>query len=155
MGSTIFGGKTEDEEGLPMNANDPVRDFLRARGSAEHLIESGLAGLVEGWENIVGAVEAGYMLGLDDYLNDLELRQLLDEAWAVAIPAQRAAYAERIKQADERMKTLVEPLDVSLWGAEVAEEEGWTAQDNWWYYSRPLTGAPDFLAEVDEAIGDA
>lgn len=138
-----------------MQTNDPVRDFLRAKGSAEQLVVSGLAGLVEGWESLVSAVEEGYTPGLDDYLNELDLRQLLDEAWAVATLAQQAAYADRIKQADERMRTSVEPLDVCLWGDEVAAEEGWTPKNNWWYYSRPLAGDPDFLAELAEAIGEA
>jgi hypothetical protein len=137
-----------------MSTHDPVRDFLREKGCAEVVVENGLSGLVESWESLVNAVEAGYALGLDDYLNELDARQLLAEALAVAAPAAGAKLAQRIQRADEQMQTLVEPTDVCLWGAEVADAEGWTAQDNWWYFSRPLQGEPEFLAEITAALDE-
>ncbi len=137
-----------------MRDHDPVRELLRARGSAAHVIAGGLPGLLEAWENLVRAVEAGYALGLDDYLNDLDVRQLLADALAVAPPKERAAHEERLQRADEQMQALLAPVEVCLWGEEVAEEEGWTARNNWWYFSRPRHGDPDFLAELAEAVGE-
>jgi hypothetical protein len=137
-----------------MNSNDPVRDFLRERGSGQPVIEAGLAGLVESWENVVNAVDEGYTLGLDDYLNDLDVRQLLEGALAVASAAQRQTWTSRLQRADEQMQLLVKPVAGCLWGEEVAEEEGWTPKNNWWYFSRPRRGNPDFLAEIAEALGD-
>ena len=52
--------------------SDPVRDYLQKKGCADHVINGGLAGLVETWEGIVESVAEGYSLGLDDYLNDLD-----------------------------------------------------------------------------------
>jgi len=138
-----------------MNTTDPVREFLRERGSSSHLIEGGLAGLVESWEAVVSAVEEGYTLGLDDYLNDLDVRQLLKEALPLTSETQRQAFTKRIQQADEQMKQLIAPVPSCLWGAEVAEEEGWTAQNNWWYFSRPLQGNTELLAEIAEVIDAA
>lgn len=135
--------------------SDPVRELLSERGSAPSVIEGGLPGLLESWENLVQAVEAGYTLGLDDYLNDLDVRQLLADALAVAPSSEQQAIAKDLQRADAQMRVLVEPVEVCLWGDEVAEEEGWTAQDNWWYFSRPLHGDADLLAEIAEAIGDA
>lgn len=138
-----------------MNTSDPVRDFLRERGSSPNLIESGLAGLVESWEAVVSAVAEGYTLGLDDYLNDLDVRQLLEEALPLAAATQHQAFTKRLQQADEQMRQLVAPVPSCLWGAEVAEEEGWTAQNNWWYFSRPLQANPALLAEIAEVTGSA
>ncbi len=70
-----------------MRENDPVGEFLRKRGCPEHIVRGGLQGLLEGWEEVVRSVGEGYSLGLDDYLNDMDGRQLLEEALAVA-PAQ-------------------------------------------------------------------
>lgn len=137
-----------------MHNNDPVRELLRERGSATHVIEGGLPGLLESWENHVRAVEEGYALGLDDYLNDLDVRQLLEDTLAVATAPERKAAIARLQRADEQMQAVVKRTDVCLWGEEVAEEEGWTAKNNWWYFSRPRHGDPDFLAEVAEAVGD-
>lgn len=136
-----------------MNEHDPVREYLAARGCAPDIVASGLTGLVENWESVVGAVEAGYALGLDDYLNDLDVRQLLEDVWGVASVTERELLSQRLQRADEQMKAVVSPSKTCLWGAEVAEEEGWTANDNWWYFSRPLQGSPDFLAELAEADG--
>ena len=128
---------------------DPVRDYLSERGCGEHVIEGGLEGLVESWEKTVREVEEGYSLTLDDYLNDLDARQLIDDAMIVATDQQRARIDERLSRADEKMRGLTEPTKVCLWGEEVAEEEGWTAKENWWYFARPIKADAELLAEID------
>ncbi|MGE0130223.1 MAG: hypothetical protein AB7U82_19225 [Blastocatellales bacterium] len=134
---------------------DPVREFLRERGCGEHVIEGGLAGLVENWEKTVQSVEEGYSLTLDDYLNDLDARQLIAEALLAASDDQRAEIVSRLSRADLRMRNLTEPTEVSLWGEEIAEEEGWTPHDNWWYFARPFNAGEELLAEIDEVIESA
>jgi hypothetical protein len=130
---------------------DPARDYLRERGCGEHVVEGGLEGLVENWEKTVRQVEEGYSLTLDDYLNDLDGRQLIAEVLAVAGDQRRAAIEARLDRADEKMRSLTEPTAGCLWGEEVAEEEGWTAQENWWYFARPINADPELLAEIDAA----
>ena len=128
---------------------DPVRDYLCERGCGEQVIEGGLEGLVEGWEDTVRQVEEGYSLTLDDYLNDLDGRQLIAEALSVAGDQQLAAINDRLARADEKMRSLTEPTGICLWGEEVAEEEGWTAEENWWYFARPIKADAELLAEID------
>jgi len=134
-----------------MDASDPVRDFLRQRGCPDHVIKNGLRGLIENWEEVVESVARSYRLGLDDYLNDLDGRQLLEEVLVVAPKEKRAEYLERLRRVDERMKTLVEPAGRCLWGDEVAESEGWTAGKNWWYFSKPIHAGPELLSEIENA----
>jgi len=129
---------------------DPVRDYLRERGCGEHVIEGGLEGLVESWEKTVREVEKGYSLTLDDYLNDLDSRQLIADAMAVANDQQRAAIEARLSRADEKMRCLTTPVKVCLWGEEVANEESWTSEKNWWYFARPIKADPELLAEIGE-----
>jgi hypothetical protein len=129
---------------------DPARDYLRERGCGERVIAGGLEGLVESWEKTVREVENGYSLTLDDYLNDLDARQLIADALAVADDQQRAAIEARLRRADEMMRSLTTPVKVCLWGEEVANEEGWTAEKNWWYFARPLKADPELLAEIEE-----
>src|SRR5215468_615819 len=94
---------------------DQVRDYLRERGCGEHVIEGGLEGLVESWEKTVRQVEEGYSLTLDDYLNDLDARQLIAETLVVANDQQRAAIGDRLSRADEKMRSLTESTLVCLW----------------------------------------
>lgn len=129
---------------------DPVSDYLRERGCGEHVIEGGLEGLVESWEKTVREVEAGYSLTLDDYLNDLDARQLIADALLAASDQQRQAIDLRLSRADQKMQSLTEPAKACLWGEEVAEEEGWTAEKNWWYFARPIKASAELLAEIGE-----
>lgn len=134
-----------------MNDKDPVGEFLRKRGCPEHVIRGGLRGLAENWEEVVRAVEEGYSLGLDDYLNDMDGRQLLEEALAVAPAQEKKAAVARVRKADAALRTLVRPAGRCLWGDEAARQENWTAKNNWWYYCRPIEAGDDLLAELDEA----
>jgi hypothetical protein len=133
-----------------MKEKDPVREFLRKRGCPEHVVRGGLRGLAENWEEVVRSVEEGYSLGLDDYLNDLDGRQLLDEALAVAAAQEKKTALQRVRRADAKMKTLVRPAGKCLWGDETARQEGWTAKKNWWYFSIPIRPGEDLIAEIDE-----
>jgi len=133
-----------------MGEKDPVREFLRQRGCPEHVVRGGLRGLAESWEEVVRSIEEGYSLGLDDYLNDLDGRQLLEEALAVAPAQEKKNALQRVRRADAKMQTLVRPAGRCLWGDETARNEGWTAKKNWWYYSRPVKAGEDLLAEIEE-----
>ena len=113
-----------------MKEKDPVGEFLRKRGCPEHVVRGGLRGLAESWEEVVRSVEEGYSLGLDDYLNDMDGRQLLDETLAIAprrdqkdLP--QANPAGRCENADARQAGGQVPLgrrDGPAGGLDVKEE---------------------------------
>jgi hypothetical protein len=128
---------------------DPVRDLLERRGCPAHVVAGGLNGLVEQWEHAVDDVEEIYPLGLDDYLNDMDNRQLIEEALEVASEAERRAATPRIRRADERMRALIEPAGRCLWGADLAEQHDWTPQRNWWYFTRPREPGPELAEDLE------
>ena len=137
----------------PRRPADAVRRFLRARGSPAHVVEEGLEGLVRGWEETVERVAAGYPLDtIEDYLNDLDGRQLLDEALPVASPRAGRAARGRVEVADARFHALATPTTRCLWGDRAAEEHGWSIERNWWYWSRPREAGADLQREIDEAL---
>jgi hypothetical protein len=133
-----------------MKKKDPVRDFLEGKGCPEHILEGGLPGLVESWEQVVEEVSKRYALTLDDYLNDLDGRQILHEVMEIAPKVAVDKIRDRVFRTDRKMRGLVEPAGKCLWGSEVAETEGWTPEKNWWYFSRPKKADEDFLAEIDD-----
>lgn len=116
---------------------DRVGELLRARGVAGSVIEGGLAGLVARWERFAADVEAGYELGLDDWLNDVDVRDILDAALAVASDDERRALRRRVRLADERVRGFLSPAGRCLWGAKNATRHGWNAGRHWWYYLQP------------------
>ncbi len=133
-----------------MQGKDPVREFLKDRGCPEHVVEGGLQGLTERWEEVVRSVEVGYRLGLDDYLNDMDGRQLIEEGLRVAPARERKFFAKRIRQADAKMQWLVRPAGRCLWGGETAQQEGWTAEKNWWYFFMPKHPGEELRSEIDD-----
>ncbi len=132
-----------------MAKTNPVSEFLKERGCPKHVVRGGLKGLVENWESVVECVVEGYSLGLDDYLNDMDGRQLLEEALAVAPAREKGMYADRLRRADALMKKAAVPAGRCLWGDEVAETEGWSSRKNWWYFMKPLEAGLELLAEID------
>jgi hypothetical protein len=120
-----------------MSGSRDVKAFLRSRGCPEEVVRGGLERLVGEWERIAGEVARGYALGLDDYLNDLDVRQLIEDAAAHARPQELREIEPRLLAADERMQSAVRPVTECLWGERVARREGWSADSNWWYFSLP------------------
>ena len=128
-----------------MSTPDAVERLLLARGCPPHIVAAGLAGLVDVWSEIVVAIEGGYALTLDDYQNDIDLRDLIAAAMDVASPEARAAVEERLTSADSRCLAQTTPTGC-LWGDDIAAEEGLDASREWWYYRRP-TRPGDALAD--------
>jgi hypothetical protein len=121
-----------------MNAHDRLRRFLARRGAPDFVVEAGLAGLVRRWKESAHAVRRGYPLGLEDYLNDLDVRQLIKEALALATPAERKKARSRVIEADTVFRQYSKATRVCLWGTREATRRGWTSRKNWWYYRLPL-----------------
>ncbi len=94
------------------------------------------AELIERWERIAANPVA---LGSDDWLNDLDVRQLLHDLERRA----RAPYRDRLRAADARFRAATLPVRACLWGEANAERHGWTRRRNWWYYRIPAAGIPD------------
>jgi hypothetical protein len=127
---------------------DPVRELLERRGCPEHVIEAGLEGLLDQWEHTVDDVEDVYPLGLDDYLNDLDGRQLLSDALEIASERERSVALARVEKADQRMKALVVPAGRCLWGVDMAEQHDWTPSRNWWYFTQPRELGPELREDL-------
>jgi hypothetical protein len=133
-----------------MKTKDPVGEFLQKRGYPEHVVKGGLQGLTVNWEEVVRSVEEGYSLGLDDYLNDMDGRQLIEEVLPISPAGDKETVLKRIRQADARMQWLVKPAGRCLWGDETARQQGWTANKNWWYFSIPTHAGEELLKEIEE-----
>lgn len=120
-----------------MITHDAVRDLLKERKAAEHVVRGGMEGLVDRWEATVKSAQKGYAHGLDEWRNDVDGRHLLSFAMEVAHPAQKKSMKLRLDAADAKFWKATESSDVCVWGAPVAEREKWTAAKEWWYFLVP------------------
>jgi len=129
--------------------HDPVREYLRQSGAPYSVVAQGLRGLVENWERVVAQVLEGYDLPLDDYLNDMDGRQLLDNALQLAPEEVREGFLSRVHDADGRIRPQLVAAGRCLWGNIVASDEGWTAERHWWYFEKPRNPGPRLKDELD------
>jgi hypothetical protein len=155
-------------DGDPHDSGTPqaggIRAFLRARGCEDRIVIGGLEGLIAEWESIAESVEGGYPLDtLDDYLNDMDLRELIEEALAAvrgrhdpraeAAGALRAAGGAaldvRLASADARMRSALVAARGCLWGEAIGAKRGWSAAREWWYFMRPARPGPELRAELE------
>ncbi len=131
-----------------MSQADPVREYLRKSGASHRVITNGLRGLVENWERVVRDLAQGYQLTFDDYLNDMDGRQLLENAVGFAPEEIRAAYRDRIAAADSRAEAVLVESSRCIWGQIVADDEGWRPAKNWWYFRLPKAPGPQMAEEL-------
>jgi hypothetical protein len=129
--------------------DDPIRRFLRARGVADHVVAGGLDGLVADWEHTAERVEKGYALGLDDYLNDLDARQIIEVVLS-AIPEPDGPLLARLRAADERMRSATVPAGRCVWGDQPSRDPA-TERRNWWYFLVPRNPGPELARELADA----
>lgn len=74
----------------------------------------GLQQFLERWERFVRNVEAGYEGGLDDYLQNLELREGLHSLLKRLPLQEREAIAALLSRWDERLRFSTRPTSLSL-----------------------------------------
>jgi hypothetical protein len=122
-------------------APDSVHTYLVSRGCAPHVVRRGLEGLLQQWTATVKGVEHGLDMTLDEWLNDVDLRDILAGALAAADSVSRRAASTRLDDADERFQ-LVTVVCPCVWGDEVAATNGWRAEWQWWYFRRPALPGP-------------
>ena len=113
--------------------------------------------MVEQWAQIAAHVERGYSLTFDDYLNDVDLRRLIDERIRALGESRSGAMPKSSNEAILKSPSLAIPksLGVALaaaddvfreattlsadnvWGADNERDEGWNAEREWYYYRWP------------------
>lgn len=128
--------------------SDPVREYLRRSGAPYSVVGQGLRGLVENWERVVAQVMEGYDGSLDDYLNEMDGRQLLENALELSAAEVRQAFLPRVRDADMGIRLNLVRAGRCLWGGIVAEDEQWTEARNWWYYEHPRSPGPRLKSEL-------
>lgn len=143
-----------------MTELDPVRRALADRGCPEAVVQGGLNGLLERWGATVDSVAAAYPLSLDDYLNDMDVRDALAVTLPLADDADARAARVRLESIDERFRSVTVATGC-LWGDDVEEDDALDPAREWWYYRRPIQLNEEFAAELvawglmDEGEGSA
>lgn len=79
----------------------------------------------------------GYSFDLDNWLNDVDVRELILEALPMFSREEMGDHALKLDKADETFMTATRDFKRCVWGHGTARKEKWTAQKNWWYFRTP------------------
>jgi len=128
---------------------DPVRAYLKSRGVSEDLVEGGLDGVIDRWDAISRSAK-DYDFTLDDWLNDMDLRDIINGAMKAAPDAERKDVTARLKKADERLRNATAETG-SIWGSAMAGEAAPDPLKEWWYFRRPLNPGEMMKEDLESA----
>jgi hypothetical protein len=103
---------------------------------------------LEAWEKTVAQVAEGYRLTFDDWLNDMDVRQAIEDCLPIAPLSLRTAARERLARVDAIFLHATAPTPHCVWGTRNARLERWTPKRHWWYFRKPLRADPELLAEL-------
>jgi hypothetical protein len=101
------------------------------------------------WAKIVEALERGWRFDLDDWLNDMDLRQLIHDGWPLYGQDEKAEVEAAIRRADSHFLLHTVDAGKCLWGRKAAKRERWSAMTNWWYFRVPRKANAAFSEEVE------
>jgi len=117
-------------------ARDLVARYLADRGASDHVRKEGLRGMVARWKAIAHDAEY-YDSGIEDWLNDIDLRDIIAGAVDIAPAAERLAIEPDLFGADATFRAATVETKRSLWGDAVSATDGHDSQRQWWYFRRP------------------
>jgi hypothetical protein len=98
-----------------------------------------LRDLIDQWSTLGADLERKeYTFDLDNWRNDVDVRQLILEALPMFSREELGDHALKLDDADKVFVAATRPFRRCVWGAGTAKREKWTPQANWWYFRTPI-----------------
>jgi hypothetical protein len=98
-----------------------------------------LRDLIDQWSTLGAELERkDYTFDLDNWRNDVDVRQLILEALPMFSREELGDHALKLDEADRNFMAVTRPFRRCVWGAGTARKEKWTAQTHWWYFRTPI-----------------
>ena len=94
--------------------------------------------LIDQWVEFASGLERqGYSFDLDNWLNDVDVRELILEALPMFSREELGDHALKLDEADKEFVGGTKPFNRCVWGKGTQRKEKWTPQKNWWYFRTP------------------
>ena len=135
--------------GTAGSASDPVRRYLKSRGVSSEMIEGGLEAAIDRWVAISKTAK-NYDFTLDDWLNDMDLRDIIAGALQVADPEERKSVTEKLNKADHKLREATVATG-SIWGSAMSGELAPDPKKSWWYFRRPSDPGETMQEDLEAA----
>src|SRR6201746_1191903 len=93
---------------------------------------------IDQWAEFVADLELkDYTFDLDNWRNDVDVRQLILEALPMFSREEMGDHALKLDAADKAFMAATREFKRCVWGGGTARKEKWTAATNWWYFRTP------------------
>jgi len=97
-----------------------------------------LCELIDQWSTFTTTLERqDYSFDLDNWLNDVDVRELIFEALPMFSREEMGDHALKLDEADKQFVAGTRDFKRCVWGSGTAKKEKWTAAKNWWYFRTP------------------
>jgi hypothetical protein len=94
--------------------------------------------LIDQWSSFTGDLQRkGYDFDLDNWLNDVDVRELIEEGLPMFSREEIGDHALKLDAADQAFRESTRDFKKCVWGHGIARKEKWTAAKNWWYFRTP------------------
>ena len=94
--------------------------------------------LIDQWAAFTRDLEMkGYNFDLDNWRNDVDVRELILEALPMFSREEMGDHALKLDQADSSFRSATRDFKRCVWGHGTQKKEKWTVQKNWWYFRTP------------------
>lgn len=98
-----------------------------------------LRDLIDQWAEFVGDLERkDYTFDLDNWRNDVDVRELILEALPMFSREEMGDHALKLDATDKSFMTGTRAFKRCVWGHGTQKKEKWTPETNWWYFRTPL-----------------
>jgi hypothetical protein len=95
--------------------------------------------LIDQWSTLTGDFERkDYTFDIDNWRNDVDVRQLIEEALPMFSREEIGDHALKLDEADKAFRTGTRSFKRCVWGHGTQKKEKWTAEANWWYFRTPI-----------------
>ena len=96
-----------------------------------------LCDLIDQWAEFTADLARGYSFDLDNWLNDVDVRELILEALPMFSREEMGDHALKLDAADAAFRAGTRDFKRCIWGHGTQRKEKWTPQKNWWYFRTP------------------
>ena len=97
-----------------------------------------LRDLIDQWAEFTGDLERkDYTFDLDNWRNDVDVRELILEALPMFSREEIGDHALKLDEADKAFQANTRPFKRCVWGHGTQTKEKWTQEANWWYFRSP------------------
>ena len=139
--------KRDNAHGLP---RDRVAQYFEERGVSAGVRKKGLRGIIAEWGAIAQRA-AHYDLTLFDWMNDLDLRDIIAGALAVAPEGARNEVRDALDRADHAFRAATVPAARALAVASSAGADEFDPARHWWYFRYPAHPGDSMRADLAAA----